>query len=66
MKLELQVVMVLSILLQRKEAKKFIGGKKLTVSWRRPLTYRNQSIDLLFKSMDWFLYERDPHHERVN
>ena len=23
-------------------------------------------IDLLCKSMDWFLYDRDLHHERVN
>ena len=28
----------------------------LTLSWRRPLSYRNQSIDLRSKSMDWFLY----------
>ena len=27
----------------------------LTFSWRRPLSYRNQSIDLRSKSMDWFL-----------
>ena len=26
---------------------------------------RNQSIDLQGKSMDWFLYDRDLHHERV-
>ena len=30
------------------------------------LSYRNQSIDLLCKSMDWFLYESDLRHERVN
>ena len=29
----------------------------LTFSWRRPLSYRNQSIDLRRKSMDWFLYD---------
>ena len=29
--------------------------KSLTLSRRRPLSYRNQSIDLLRKSMDWFL-----------
>ena len=29
------------------------------------LSYRNQFIDLLFKSMDWFLYDRDLRHERV-
>ena len=38
----------------------------LTLSWRRPLSYRNQYIDLLCKSMDWFLYDRDLRHERVN
>ena len=37
----------------------------LTLSWRRPLSYRNQPIDLLCKSMDWFLYDNDPRHERV-
>ena len=34
----------------------------LTLSWRRPLSYRNQSIDLS-KSMDWFLYDRNLRHE---
>ena len=32
----------------------------LTLSWRRPLWYRNQSIDL-----DWFLYDNGLSHERV-
>ena len=32
----------------------------------RSLSYRNQSIDLICKSMDWFLYDRDLRHERVN
>ena len=27
---------------------------------------RNQSMDLLCRSMDWFLYDRDLHHERFN
>ena len=31
-----------------------------------PLSYRNQSIDLLSKSMDWFLYDNSLRHERVN
>ena len=31
-----------------------------------PLSYRNQSIDLLCKSMDCFLYDNDLRHERVN
>ena len=29
-------------------------------------SYRNQTTDLLCKSMDWFLYDRDLGHERVN
>ena len=29
----------------------------LTLSWRRPLSYSNQLIDLWIKSMDWFLYD---------
>ena len=37
----------------------------LTLSWRRPLSYRNQSIDLLCKLMDWFLYDNGLRHERV-
>ena len=38
----------------------------LTLSCRRSLSYRNhQSTDLLFKSMAWFLCDRDLHHERV-
>ena len=31
----------------------------LTLSWRKSFPYRNQSIDLLCKSMEWFLYDRD-------
>ena len=38
----------------------------LTLSWRRPLSYRNQSIDLQSKSMGWFLYDNGLRHERVN
>ena len=37
----------------------------LTLSWRRSLSYRTQSIDLFWKSMDWLLYDRDLRHERV-
>ena len=37
----------------------------LTLSWRRPLSCRNLSIDLLLKSMDWFLYDTGRRHERV-
>ena len=35
----------------------------LTLSWRRPLSYKNQSIS---KSMDWFLYDNGLRLERVN
>ena len=38
----------------------------LTLSWPMYLSYRNQSTDLLSKSMDWFLYDRDLCHEKVN
>ena len=38
----------------------------LSFSWWRSLLYRNQSIDLQNKSMDWFLFDRNFHHERVN
>ena len=34
-------------------------------SWRKSPSYRNQSIDFLCKSVDWFLYDRDLRHERV-
>ena len=37
-----------------------------TLSWRRPLSYRNQFIDLRNKLMDWFLYDNGRRHERVN
>ena len=32
--------------------------KNLTLSRRRPLSYRNQSIDLRSKPMYWFLYDK--------
>ena len=38
----------------------------LNLSWRRPLSYTNQSIDLQSKSMDWFIYDNGLRHERVN
>ena len=37
----------------------------LTLSWRRPISHRNQSIDLLRKSMDWFLYDIRLRHKSV-
>ena len=41
------------------------GTSKLNLSWRRPLSYRNQSIDLQSKSMNWFLYDNGFGHERA-
>ena len=38
----------------------------LTLSWQRSLSYRNQSINLLCKSMEWFLYVNGLSQERVN
>ena len=38
----------------------------LTLSWRRPLSYGNQSIDLRRKSIDWFLYDNGLRQERLN
>ena len=35
---------------------RFLPYKILTLSWRMPSSYRNQSTDLLHKSVDWFLY----------
>ena len=37
----------------------------LTLSRRRPISYRNQFIDLLCKSLDWFLYDIGLCRERV-
>ena len=37
----------------------------LTLSWRTPLSYRNQFINLLCKSIGWFLYDNGLRHERV-
>ena len=33
---------------------------------RWSVSYTNQSIDLLCKSMDWILYDRDLRHKRFN
>ena len=37
----------------------------LTLSWWRSLSHRNQFIDFLCKSMDWFLYDSDLRHAKV-
>ena len=44
---------------------KVIRTSILTLSRRRPLSYRNQSINLQSKSMDWFLYDNGLCLERV-
>ena len=36
---------------------------RVTLSRRRSLPYRNQSIDLQSKSVDWFLYNRHLHRD---
>ena len=38
----------------------------LILSWRSSLSYRSQSTDLLYKLLNWFLYDRYHCHERVN
>ena len=37
----------------------------LNLSRQRPISYRNQSIDLQSKSMDWFLYDIGLRRQRV-
>ena len=39
--------------------------KHLNLLWLRSLSYRNQSSDLLCKSMNWFLYDWYLHHDSV-
>ena len=38
----------------------------LTLPWQVSLSYRNQSIDLQNKSVDWFIDDRILRHEKVN
>ena len=38
----------------------------LNLKWRRSLLYKNLSIDLQDKPMDWFLYGKNLRHERVD
>ena len=42
----------------------YLCYKILTLSWLRSLSNRNQSIDMLRKSVDCFLYDDGPRHER--
>ena len=37
----------------------------LTLSWRKPLSCRNQSTDFQNKSMDWFLYDNGLHQKEL-
>ena len=41
------------------------GSNDLTLSWQRSKLYRNQSIYLLNKSIDWFPYDRHFRHESI-
>ena len=50
-----------ALIIVRAHCKRLIS----TVSWRWLLSHRNQSLGLLWKSMVWFLYNRDFHHEWV-
>ena len=59
----IQWLMLLYVNSENKSQNSFIN---LTLSRRGPLSYRNQSIDLLCKSMDWFLYDSGLRLERVN
>ena len=44
---------------------KICGRQPLTLSRKRPISYRNQSIDLQRNSMYWFLYDIALRRERV-
>ena len=50
-------------LLPRKTMTTWNENPQFNLSWRRPLSYKNQSIS---KSMDWFLYDNGLRLERVN
>ena len=54
-----------SLILIMLQAEGFYFRNNLTLSWWRPLSYRNQSIDLQSKSVDWFLYDNGLRHERL-
>ena len=36
--------------------RKKVASTSFSLPWQRPLPYSNQSIDLLIRSIDWFLY----------
>ena len=43
-----------------------LGQFSLTLSCGRSVSYTNKPIDLQLKAMDWFIYDRNVRHERVN
>ena len=43
-----------------------MNEERLNSFMTESLSYRNQFINLHNKSVGWFLYDRDLHHERVN
>ena len=58
---------LLLLLFSSKVVNSFLTKQLLLIlSRRRPLSYRNQSIDLQSKSMDWFLYDNGLRLKRVN
>ena len=57
--------MLISILAEFLEKQLKYLKDNFMLSWRRSLSYKNQSIDLQSKSKDWFLYDRDVRHEKV-
>ena len=48
-----------------KSKREFFIFDSFILLWRRSLSYRHQSIDLLCKSLKWILYDRVVRHERV-
>ena len=42
------------------------AGTNINSFMTESLSYRNQSIDLNCKSMDWFLYDRDLCHKGIS
>ena len=43
----------------------FVTYIYLTLSWRPSLSYSNRSTDLICKSIDWLIYDRELRHEKV-
>ena len=58
-------VNITNYLIRRQSERHIMNKIKFNLSWRRPISYRNQSIYLRSKSMDWLLYDIGLRHERV-